>query len=92
MSKYYDNGLQALYAGDLVKAEELLNKAIENDPLNAEAYFYRGKVRWQSGSLPAAINDFNKTLDLKPLHNQAKVSLEMVNQIMGFRNPDLYNP
>jgi tetratricopeptide (TPR) repeat protein len=92
MSKNYDLGLQALYAGDLVKADDLLTKAIEAEPLNAEAYFYRGKARWQSGSMPAAINDFNKTLELNPQHNQAKVSLEMVKQIMGFRNPDLYNP
>ncbi len=88
----YENGLQAIYAGDLTKAEDLLTKAIARDPLHAEAYFHRGKARWQSNNFPAAINDFNKTLELNPLHNQAKVSLEMVKQIMGFRNPDLYNP
>jgi tetratricopeptide (TPR) repeat protein len=92
MSKNFDNGLQALYAGNLNEAESLLTKVIEADPVNAEAYFYRGKARWQNGSLPAAINDFQKTLDLNPLHNQAKVSMEMVKQILGFRNPDLYNP
>lgn len=92
MNKDYNNGLVALYAGDLAKAENLLNKAIEKDPQNAEAYFYRGKVHRQNGNMTAAMSDFNKTLQLNPLHNQAKVSLEMVNQIMGFRNPDLYNP
>ena len=92
MSKNFDNGLQALYAGNLNEAESLLTKAIEADPLYADAYFYRGKARWQNGKLPAAINDFQKTLDLNPLHNQAKVSMEMVKQILAFRNPDLYNP
>jgi cytochrome c-type biogenesis protein CcmH/NrfG len=92
MSNDFDMGLQAIYAGDPVKAENLLTKAISSDPNNAEAYFHRGKARWQNGNLAAAINDFQKVLDIKPLHNQAKVSLEMVKQIIGFRNPDLYNP
>jgi len=92
MDKNYEKGLQALYAGNLVEAESLLNKAIEADPINPEAYFYRGKTRWQNGNLTAALNDFQKTLDINPLHNQAKVSIEMVKQILAFRNPDLYNP
>jgi tetratricopeptide (TPR) repeat protein len=92
MNTDYEKGLEALYASDLAKAESLFSKAIEKDPLNAEAYFYRGKAKWQNGNLPAAINDFNKVLELKPLHNQARVSIEMVKQILGFRNPDLYNP
>jgi tetratricopeptide (TPR) repeat protein len=91
MSKNYDKGIQALYAGNLAEAESLFGMAIEENPLNSEAYFYRGKARWQSGNLPSAINDFQKTLEINPLHNQAKVSIEMVRQILGFRNPDLYN-
>ncbi|MFP4557393.1 MAG: tetratricopeptide repeat protein, partial [Bacteroidales bacterium] len=78
MNTQLDEGIQALYSGNLEKADELLTKAIEQDPSNAEAYFHRGKARWQSGALPAAINDFQKTLDINPLHNQAKVSMEMV--------------
>ncbi len=92
MDKNYEKGLQALYAGNLAEAEKEFNKAIEADPINPEAYFYRGKTRWQNGSLTAALNDFQKTLDINPLHNQAKVSIEMVKQILAFRNPDLYNP
>jgi tetratricopeptide (TPR) repeat protein len=92
MSDYFDNGLQALYAGRLEEAEELLSKAIDEDPKNAETFYYRGKTRWQSGNLTAALNDFYKALDINPLYNQAKVSIEMVKQILAFRNPDLYNP
>ncbi len=91
MTKYYDLGVQALYAGNLSEAEINLSKAIEGDPLNAEAYFFRGKVRWQSGSLPAAINDFHKVLEINPNHNQARVSMDMAKKILAFRNPDLFN-
>ncbi|MDD2277477.1 MAG: tetratricopeptide repeat protein [Bacteroidales bacterium] len=92
MDEKLGKGLQALYASDLAKAEEQFNKIIKNDPLNAEAYFYRGKTHWQNGNLTAAMSDFSKTLSINPLHNQATVSLEMVKNIMGFRNPDLLNP
>jgi tetratricopeptide (TPR) repeat protein len=92
MNQDFEKGLEALYASDLGKAENHFNKAIEKDPKHFEAYYYRGKAKWQSGNLSAAINDFNKVLEINPLHNQAKVSIEMVKQILGFRNPDLYNP
>jgi tetratricopeptide (TPR) repeat protein len=92
MNKNYEKGIQAMYAGNLAEADSLLTKAIESEPQNAEAYFYRGKVKWQLGSLTSAINDFQKTLDINPLHNQAKVSMDMVKNILAFRNPDLYNP
>ncbi|HZJ73582.1 MAG TPA: tetratricopeptide repeat protein [Perlabentimonas sp.] len=92
MSSSYDKGVEALYQGDLPKAEEQLTKAIKADSQNADAYFYRGKARWQGGKQTDAMSDFHNTLAVKPNHNQAKVMLEMANQIMGFRNPDMYNP
>jgi import receptor subunit TOM70 len=92
MSKHLDKGIQELYAGNLIDAESSLNKAFEEDPLNPEVYFYRGKVHWQSGNFNLAINDFQKALEINPHYNQARVSLEMVHQILTFRNPDMNNP
>lgn len=92
MSNKLEKAIQAVYAGNLSEAEVLLTQVISEEPINADAYFYRGKVRWQKGNLAPAINDFEKVLQIDPLHNQAKISIEMVKQILGFRNPDLYNP
>ncbi|MFO8021652.1 MAG: tetratricopeptide repeat protein [Perlabentimonas sp.] len=92
MSDKLELGMQALYSGNLEEAERLLSQAIMNNPLNAEAYFHRGKARWQSNALPAAIKDFQKTLEINPLHNQAKVSMEMVKQVLNFRDPNLNKP
>ena len=92
MNTNYEKGLEAIYEGDLALAEEQLSKAIKADPQNAEAYFFRGKVHWQNANHTAAMSDFHKTLSINPRHNQAKILLEMANEIMGFRNPDLYNP
>lgn len=91
MSKNFEKGIKALYAGNLAEAEGLFSKAISDDPLNFEAYFYRGKTRWQQNSYAAAINDFQKVLELNPNHNQAQISIDMIKQILAFRNPDIYN-
>lgn len=91
MSKDFDKAINELHAGNLSEAISLFTKAIENDPLNAEAYYNRGKALRQKGDMVAALNDFRKTLEINPNHNQAKVSIEMVNKIFGFRNPDIYN-
>lgn len=92
MINNFDNGIQALHAGKLEEAERLLTLAIDDDPKDSESFYYRGKTRWQRGDLSAALNDFYKALDINPNYNQAKVSIEMVKQILAFRNPDLYNP
>jgi tetratricopeptide (TPR) repeat protein len=92
MNDYLNAAINELSAGNLTEAEALLNKAIEANPQNAEAYFNRGKVKRQRGNFSEAINDFQKALDINPNYNQAKVSIEMVKRIISFRNPDLYNP
>lgn len=91
MSKDFDKAINELHAGNLAEAIYQFTKAIENDPLNADAYFYRGKALRQNGDMVGALNDFRKTLEINPNHNQAKVSIEMIQKILGFRNPDIYN-
>ncbi len=92
MNDYLNSGINELSAGNLSEAEVLLTKAIEANPMNAEAFYYRGKVKRQKGNFSEAINDFQRALDINPNFNQANVSIEMVKQIISFRNPDLYNP
>lgn len=92
MNDYLNAGINQLSAGNLNEAETLFNKAITENPNNAEAFFNRGKVNRQRGKFSEAINDFQKALDINPNYNQAKVSIEMVKGIISFRNPDLYNP
>jgi Tfp pilus assembly protein PilF len=92
MNKHLEKGIQQLYTGNLIEAESSLNKAFEDEPLNPEVYFYRGKVYWQGGNLNLAMNDFQKALEINPHYNQARVSLEMVQQILSFRNPSMNNP
>ncbi|HPJ46750.1 MAG TPA: tetratricopeptide repeat protein [Tenuifilaceae bacterium] len=83
--------MNKLHAGNLAEAIELFTQEVEENPQNADAYFFRGKAFRQIGNTHAALNDFHRTLELNPNHNQAKVSIELINQINSFRNPDIYN-
>jgi len=91
MKNYFEKAMNELHAGNLAEAIELFTQEVEENPQNAEAYFYRGKTFMQKGDTQLALNDFYKTLELNPNHNQAKVSIELINQIYSFRNPDIYN-
>lgn len=84
-------GVQCLSEGNIEKAEYHLNQAINEDKLNANAWFHRGRANRMKGDMIAALNDFHKTVDIDPNHCEAKVSIEMINSIISFRNPDLLN-
>jgi tetratricopeptide (TPR) repeat protein len=91
MKNKFEEGVNELHAGNLAEAIILFTQEIEENPQNADAYFFRGKAFRQIGNTQAALNDFHRTLELNPNHNQAKVSIELMNQIYSFRNPDIYN-
>jgi len=91
MVNYFEKGMNKLHAGNLAEAIELFTQEVEENPQNVDAYFFRGKAFNQKGDTRLALNDFYKTLELNPNHNQAKVSIELINQIYSFRNPDIYN-
>jgi Tfp pilus assembly protein PilF len=88
---YLESGIKHFTEGNIKEAEHFFSKAIQEDKTNIEAWFFRGKVNRMKGDLIAALNDFHKTVDLDPNHCEAKVSIELINNIIGFRNPDLLN-
>ena len=47
-------------------ALEELNRAIDQDPANAEAYYARGHTYFDRGDLERAIQDWSKTIELSP--------------------------
>jgi tetratricopeptide (TPR) repeat protein len=48
------------------EAEQALSRAIEIDPLYAQAYFERGRVHFRQHRYEAAIQDFNSAIRLDP--------------------------
>lgn len=86
-----ESGVKYLSEGNIEKAEYHFNLALNEDNLSADAWFNMGKVNRMKGDFIAALNNFHKTVDINPNHCEAKVSIELLNNIIAFRNPDLLN-
>ncbi len=64
---YYNRGyIEMVYRRDFRKAIEWFTKAIERDPLYAEAWYNRGFSNELDGNLREAREDYNKAMELKP--------------------------
>ena len=64
---YFHKGTAILYLGNNYElAVENFDKAIELDATNAETYFLRGDAQARLKNFIAALEDFTKTLELKP--------------------------
>lgn len=61
-----DEGIAALKAGDLVRAGQLLQKAVQENPQDAQAYAYLGTVYGQKGHFAAAVECFRTAANLTP--------------------------
>ncbi|MCM1093316.1 MAG: tetratricopeptide repeat protein [Lachnospiraceae bacterium] len=76
---------------DLEGAIVELDKIIEGDSGDADAYFERGKLYWRLGRHREAINDYNRAVSLNS-SSPAAEALRQSMEIMAFYNRDLYNP
>lgn len=59
-------GIKALQEGDLIRAEQLLSQALQQDPENASALMNLGIVKLHKGERDGAMTAFGKVADLAP--------------------------
>lgn len=64
-------------------------EAGENDPI---LYMERGKMHYGLNNWGAALNDFNRALQLDDSNAEARQYVKMVQEILEFRYKDIYNP
>lgn len=88
---YVNRGNAFYYAGDYDKAAADYNKAIEIDPLLAEAYYGLGTVDNLLGEYDRALIALKKAVDLKPELVQAYNNLGNVYNKLGNLKQALYN-
>ena len=60
-----------------------LTRAIELEPANAEAYFWRGTALTKSGDNEAARKDLTRALELDPRHTDARARRAWVHKMLG---------
>jgi tetratricopeptide (TPR) repeat protein len=58
-------GMEAFEACDPSTAMEYINAALENDAKDAQAYFYRGRVNYDTGNFQTAVEDFTVAINLE---------------------------
>ena len=69
----------------------LLTSRIEANPNDEEALTLRGMKYWGAGKRGLAINDYLAAIRINP-DSPAREALKAANEILDYRNKDLYNP
>lgn len=69
----------------------LISAFIADHPADDEALTLRGMKYWSLGERSNAINDYLAAIRLNP-QSKAVMALKAANEILDFRNNDLYNP
>ena len=78
--------------GDLTQSREMLDLFIKEHQANADALLLRGLIHYRMQRWGDAINDFCSVLEINPEHPEAKMRLEMTQNILSFFTPDMFNP
>ncbi|MDR1347275.1 MAG: tetratricopeptide repeat protein [Prevotellaceae bacterium] len=68
-----------------------ISEHIIQNPADDNAYYLRGNIYRKMELFGDALNDYYKALELNP-QSEAAVAIEILNEILAFRNTDLLNP
>lgn len=80
--------IKGLSASDAI---EILNEYLSAHPDDEEILTLRGIKHWSAGHRALAINDYLAAIKLNP-DSRANEALKAANEILDYRNKDLYNP
>jgi Flp pilus assembly protein TadD len=67
----FHEGKKAVESQDWNKAVELLSKAVQYDPKNADAHNFLGYAYRKTGKFDASFNHYSEALKLNPKHKHA---------------------
>lgn len=76
---------------DYNEAVGVLDSIIAAEPDCEDAYVIRGMKHWGAGRRSLAINDYLSAIRINP-DSRAREALRAANEILDYRNKDLYNP
>lgn len=81
--KSVKDGVAYFKSGNHVEAYQCLNKALQIDPENVEAFVARGALFANNNNIKKAIEDFEKALEINPLHGNAQKYLSETLVVLG---------
>jgi len=79
-----------LNRGHISEAEEGLEKY--QGPRDDKFWMLKGRIVSKQQKWGEAINCFQKVIALNPGNEEAKIQVAMIETILNYRNPELYNP
>jgi hypothetical protein len=82
--------LQLIRAEKAIEAQKVFN---EVDPLETVEYFMvKGILEQKFQNWGKAINAFSKAIELEPGNIEAQNHLHLIQNILNFWNPEMFNP
>ena len=78
---------------DTERAKEAKKMFLELEPEETVDYFMvKGQLEQKFQNWGEAINAYNKVLDFDAKNEEAKNNLHLIQNILNFWNPDMFNP
>jgi tetratricopeptide (TPR) repeat protein len=84
-NRYLHEAMKVLAAGNYARAENLLNKVIEDDPYHGEAYVQRSHARVNLKKMRGAQRDLDKAIELLPTERYLRVIRVVLMMQMGLK-------
>lgn len=79
----YNKAVEAFSRGKLEQADKAVNQSLDIYPGNPEALTLRGLIAWQNKNAIAAIQDFQKSIDVDPSYAPAYTAMSSVFNSQG---------
>ncbi len=77
---------------EINQALEILDQILVAEPEMCDALLLRGHIYYRMQQWGNAMNDYTAVLELDPDNDEARLGLEMANNILGYFTPDMFNP
>ena len=78
---------------NILRAVKMLDEAIQAQPGDEELYFMRAGFFYKLNRYGAAINDYNKVVEINPGNKEAAGKIDIIKTILRYNNTDIYaNP
>ena len=72
------------------EAQKIFNEIVPAE--TAEYYAVKGKLEQKFQNWGKAINAYSKVLELEPENIEARNHLQLIQNILNFWNPEMFNP
>jgi hypothetical protein len=82
--------LELIHAENAIEAQLVFNEIV---PVETVDYFMvKGKLEQKFQNWGKAINAYIKVIELEPENTEAQNSLHLIQNILNFWNPEMFNP